>query len=118
MQMLRITGCSNSSYWYADKIGAVVPFISLDGGEWVTREPSGYVNIIKVHEAELVDVTPTEPGPPETPPHPSIFEPVTVVISFPSQAAADEAVPHLGSDLDKFVRDWLSARTYGGHLVG
>jgi hypothetical protein len=57
MRMLRITGCSNSSYWYAGKIGSVVPYIGEDAGEYITREPSGYVNIVKCADAELVDVT-------------------------------------------------------------
>ena len=33
----------------------------LAAGEWITREPSGYVNIIKFTDAELVDVVPTVP---------------------------------------------------------
>lgn len=61
MQMLRITGCSNSSYWYAGKIGSVVPHLGQDSGEYITREPSGYVNIVKCADAELVDVTPAVP---------------------------------------------------------
>lgn len=62
-QMLRITGCSNSSYWYAGKIGAVVPILATDSvaGEYITREPSGCVNIVKYADAELVDVTPSAP---------------------------------------------------------
>lgn len=61
MQMLRITGCSNSSYWYAGKVGEVVQYLGLDRDEFITREPSGYVNIIKFADAELVDVIPSVP---------------------------------------------------------
>lgn len=61
VQMLRITGCSNSSFWYAGKIGAVVPHLGYDAGEYITREPSGYVNIVKCADAELVDVVPSAP---------------------------------------------------------
>lgn len=60
-RMLMITGCSNSSFWYAGKVGAVVDYLGLDRDEYITREPSGFVNIIKVADAELVDVVPSVP---------------------------------------------------------
>lgn len=60
-KMLMITGCSNSSFWYAGKIGSVVDFIGSDRGEYITREPSGFVNIVKFADAELVDVVPSVP---------------------------------------------------------
>lgn len=60
-KMLMITGCSNSSFWYAGKAGSVVDYLGLDRGEYITREPSGFVNIIKFADAELVDVVPSVP---------------------------------------------------------
>ena len=60
-KMLMITGCSNSSFWYAEKVGSVVDYLGSDRGEYITREPSGFVNIIKFPDAELVDVTPSVP---------------------------------------------------------
>lgn len=60
-RMLMITGCSNSSFWYAGKVGAVVDYLGLDRDEFITREPSGFVNIIKFADAELVDVIPSVP---------------------------------------------------------
>lgn len=61
-QMLMITGCSNSSFWYAGKVGAVVDYLGLDRDEYITREPSGFVNIVKLGDAELVDVVPSTPA--------------------------------------------------------
>lgn len=62
-QMLRIIGCSNSSYWYAGKVGQVFRHMGYDqeASEFITREPSGYINIIKAADAEVVDVTPAAP---------------------------------------------------------
>lgn len=60
MIMLQIIGCSNDSYWYAGRAGSVFPFLGQDAGEFITREPSGMVNIIKCADAQLVDVTPTQ----------------------------------------------------------
>lgn len=63
VQMLRVKGWSSDSYWYAGKAGEVFRLLGTDlaAGEWITREPSGYVNIIKFTDAELVDVVPSEP---------------------------------------------------------
>jgi len=60
-KMLMITGCSNSSFWYAGKVGAVVDYLGSDRGEYITREPSGFVNIVKLADAELVDIVPSIP---------------------------------------------------------
>lgn len=63
VQMLRVTGWSSDSYWYAGKAGEVFRLLGTDmaAGEYITREPAGYVNIIKFADAELVDVVPTVP---------------------------------------------------------
>lgn len=61
MKMLRITGCSDSSFWYAGKVGDVVQLIGLDRDEWITREPAGFVNIVKHCDAEVVNVVAAEP---------------------------------------------------------
>ena len=63
VQMLRVTGWSSNSYWYAGKAGEVFRLLGTDmaAGEYITREPAGYVNIIKFADAELVDVAPAVP---------------------------------------------------------
>lgn len=68
VQMLRVTGWGSNSYWYAGKAGEVFRLLGTDfaAGEYITREPSGYVNIIKFADAELVDVVPTVPTAPES----------------------------------------------------
>ena len=115
MKMLRITDCSNSSFWYAGKIGSVVQFIGVDGGEFITREPSGYVNIIKVIDAELVNVTPADPEPFCSPA--PLLERITLSIQFENREDADEAVPLLRAHINKSADDWLNMRTFKGRLA-
>lgn len=54
---LKITQCSDGMMWYADKIGQVFPYL----GEWpgdgyVSREPAGFINVVKFGDAEVIDV--------------------------------------------------------------
>lgn len=55
MRKLRITGCSDRSMWYAGLIGKLVPFIGEDREEYLSREPAGYVNIVKKADAKVVE---------------------------------------------------------------
>lgn len=93
MKMLLITGCSNSSYWYADKIGEVVKFLGIDRDEFITREPSGYVNIIKAPDAELVEVVPAHAAMTAPSPEPEVqrCDLVRVELSFPDRIPVDLA---------------------------
>jgi hypothetical protein len=54
MRKLRITGCSDSSMWYAGMVGQVVELLGADRREYLSREPAGYVNIVKKSDAEVV----------------------------------------------------------------
>ncbi len=52
---IRIKQCSDSAYWYRDKVGTIVPFVRDGGnGEWLSREDAGYLNIVKYKDGELV----------------------------------------------------------------
>lgn len=101
MKMLLITGCSNSSYWYADKIGEVVKFLGHDRDEFITREPSGYVNIIKAPDAELVEVVPAHAAMTAPVPEPEVqrCDLVRVELSFP-----DRIPVGLASEVGAFLR--------------
>lgn len=55
MKQLFIIQCPDSLMWYADKVGQLVPF-HRDGGDcWWSREPAGYVNIVRREDAQLVE---------------------------------------------------------------
>lgn len=105
MKMLRITGCSNSSFWYAGMAGAVVQFIGLDRDEYVTREPSGFVNIVKFCDAELVDVTVAEPEAP-----PMVWrESMSFEILWEGGRPGAYRVEEIRQGVRKYIADWCGA---------
>lgn len=110
--MLRITGCSNSSYWYAGKTGDVVPLLGLDRGEYLTREPGGYVNIVKVGDAEVVNVTPVDPVPACQP----YREAIEIVVQFEGGPAPLTAL-NLKRSIEEFVAEWLLRNTRGDLVI-
>ena len=57
-KVLKITGCSDYQYWYADMIGKYVPYVREHSteGVYISREPEGYVNIVKFCDAILVEL--------------------------------------------------------------
>ena len=50
-----IKKCSDSLFWYADKVGETVPFVSDMGDQYLSREPTGYLNIVKYEDSELIE---------------------------------------------------------------
>lgn len=62
---LLIHQCPDPMMWYAGKVGQRVPYL----GEWrdtpdvyKSREPAGYVNIVKKSDATIVDSDDLNPG--------------------------------------------------------
>ena len=57
-KVLKIIACSDSQYWYSDMIGKYVPYIRAHPNEgiYISREPEGYVNIVKICDAILVEI--------------------------------------------------------------
>lgn len=53
---MKVTKCDDSRKWYSEFVGKNVPFLALDGKEWKSREPAGYINFIAEEDAELVEV--------------------------------------------------------------
>ena len=41
-------------YWYRDSIGKLFPFVREESDYYISREPTGYINIIKKEDAEKV----------------------------------------------------------------
>ena len=54
--MLRINWCSDPHLWYAGKVGRLVPFVRAGIAEWWSREDAGYLNIVRLDDADLVEV--------------------------------------------------------------
>jgi len=54
---LKIVKCTDGMMWYAGKVGQLVPYL----GEWkddgyISREPAGFINVVKFEDAEVIDV--------------------------------------------------------------
>lgn len=54
--MLRINRCSDPHLWYAGKLGQVVQFVRAGTAEWWSREDAGHLNIVRLDDADLVEV--------------------------------------------------------------
>jgi hypothetical protein len=54
MKALLIVNCKDSMLWYADRIGDVVLLLREFNDCYMSREPTGYSNI--VHKADTVEV--------------------------------------------------------------
>lgn len=59
MIVIRITDCSDHKLWYAHLVGKYVPFVRhlLSDNCFMSREPGGYSNIVRLQDAELVEIT-------------------------------------------------------------
>lgn len=69
-KQLRITRCSDSLMWYANLVGQTVPYLGTWPEGYRSREPAGYINVVRFQDAEVIDVeddSPTNPFP-ENPP--------------------------------------------------
>lgn len=53
---LEITGCSDPQMWYAGLVGQRVPYSHQDMStlDYISREPAGYINVVRSHEAKIV----------------------------------------------------------------
>lgn len=57
MRALRIIKCSDSMLWYARLVGQVVELVrEIDIG-YYSREPAGYLNIVRRDDAEIIEET-------------------------------------------------------------
>ena len=54
--MLLITGCKDSSMWYADKVGQYVPYCGTWPEGYESREDAGYLNIVHFSDAHIVHI--------------------------------------------------------------
>lgn len=54
--LLKVMRCQDAQMWYAKLVGEYVPYLGLSGGEWKSRQPSGYSNFIAEDNARVVHV--------------------------------------------------------------
>lgn len=59
MTVIKINKCSDSMLWYARLVGTTVTFIREVDEGYLSREPAGYLNIVRRDDAELIQ-KPTE----------------------------------------------------------
>lgn len=52
---LKIIKCSDSLMWYSNLVGQVVPYVREYSDCYMSREPAGYLNIVKLEDAEIID---------------------------------------------------------------
>jgi hypothetical protein len=52
---LKIIKCSDSLMWYNKLVGQVVPYVREYDDCYMSREPAGYLNIVKLEDAEIID---------------------------------------------------------------
>lgn len=56
MKALFITQCSDSLMWYRNLVGSTVPFLKQYDDCYMSLEPDGYLNIIKLCDAKIVEL--------------------------------------------------------------
>jgi len=60
MKALKIISCSDSMMWYRNKVGEVVTLAKPEHADpdiYWSREPAGYLNIVKKRDAEVIEVS-------------------------------------------------------------
>ena len=56
MKQLRIIKCNDPLMWYAGMVGQYVPYLGEWRGEgYKSREPAGFINIVRFDDAEIVE---------------------------------------------------------------
>jgi len=56
MKALKLLNCSDQMMWYRDKVGEVVTFVREYEDCYMSREPAGYLNIVKKQDAEIIEL--------------------------------------------------------------
>ena len=55
VKRLLITQCPDPLMWYADKVGQTVPYLGNKYGTHTSREDSGFINIVKESDSEIIE---------------------------------------------------------------
>ncbi len=54
MKELKIIKCSDPFMWYNDLVGSIVPLLREYEDCYMSREPTGFANIVKKEDAEII----------------------------------------------------------------
>ena len=55
MNKLLIARCSDSALWYAKHVGQTVDLVREEQDCYISREPSGLLNIVRKADAEVIE---------------------------------------------------------------
>ena len=53
-KQILIKNCKDPARWYADKIGETVQYLGGTGSEYISLEPSGYINFVQYEDCEII----------------------------------------------------------------
>jgi NTP pyrophosphatase (non-canonical NTP hydrolase) len=56
-QMIKIKGCSDPMMWYKHKVGEYVTYIRTYDDCYLSRDESGFTNIVRLEDGEVVEVS-------------------------------------------------------------
>tara|TARA_B110000858_G_scaffold73360_1_gene85273 strand:+ start:771 stop:947 length:177 start_codon:yes stop_codon:yes gene_type:complete len=56
MKALLITSSGDGRVWYAGMVGKTVPLLAIERTEYMSREPHGYINFVKLADAQIIEV--------------------------------------------------------------
>ena len=56
MRALLIIKCSDSLMWYQDKVGETVQLVREYEDCYMSREPAGYLNVVRLQDAQVVEI--------------------------------------------------------------
>lgn len=56
MKALKIVKCSDPLMWYQDKVGETVQLVREYEDCYMSREPAGYLNVVRLGDAEIVEI--------------------------------------------------------------
>ena len=57
MKALKIIRCSDPLMWYSDKVGETVQLVREYEDCFMSREPAGYLNIVRLNDAEVIEIS-------------------------------------------------------------
>ena len=57
MRAIKIIKCSDPLMWYREKVGDTVQLVREYEDCYMSREPAGYLNIVKLEDAEIVEIS-------------------------------------------------------------
>jgi|APCry1669189034_1035192.scaffolds.fasta_scaffold143470_2 hypothetical protein len=57
MKALKIIRCSDPLMWYSDKVGETVQLVREYEDCFMSREPAGYLNIVRLNDAQVIEIS-------------------------------------------------------------